>query len=170
MRDLVHWLRDPDALVDRAALIPAGAELAEARTRDEASFRLMTDEIDLSFDEIAAEIRGLGGRRAVFSVPQRLAELTERVSVLEMAYNGLQARMAQERLAFGRRSLDLEARQPIPRPPAQIQRFDAVNAELAKLQADYQRLRSELDAVYATKTMRLFKPAREAYSRIRFRR
>jgi 2-polyprenyl-3-methyl-5-hydroxy-6-metoxy-1,4-benzoquinol methylase len=166
LADLAGWLADPDVIADRPAALLGGANLAEARAADPRILDRLTDTLDLALDDLADRIHATLGRRAATSVPSRLRDMVQRIAVLEAANRGLQQRMAEERAAFGSQARELLARGGVMSgtdPNAE----SAAEAELRVVRFKYEQARKELETLYATKTMRMLKPAREVYARLR---
>ncbi len=105
----------------------------------------------------------------------RLAELEDRVELLEAANAGLRSRLAQERRAFAQRARDQQAGtspelQPdgvVVAPPVERAQTLRLRSELEQAQSEIDHLRFELDAVYATRVMRTVAPARRVYAKLR---
>ena len=164
--DLAEWLGDPDAIADRPVSLLTGADLAVARSRDQQSHDRLVDVLDLALDDLADGVRSSIGRRAAITVPVRLRELSRRIAVLDGANRALQLRMAQERAAFGNRARELVG----DAGSSSLQQLDSgtmSETEIRLLRFKYEQAEKELAAVYATKTMRVLKPARTSYRRLR---
>jgi hypothetical protein len=166
--DLAEWIGKPDLITDRPSSLLAGADLAAARSQEAESLDRLVDVIDVSIDDLAAELRRSPGRRAVATVPQRLRDLRERVAVLEAAHAALRERMDYQRLTVGRLAQDLSSGGSSSPPPPGDQ-TTVPDADVRVLRLRCEQAERELAAIYATKTMRLLKPARETYRRLRSR-
>ena len=163
--ELAEWLGDPDVILDRPTALPGSVDLARARARDDRTYLRLTDLLDGALDEVAAGIRGTLGRRAALSIPVRLAELNERLSLLTLANQQLQDRMAKERLAFGNAARELRSG-GFPAPADELDQR-ALDVELRIVRARLDEAEREIQAIYATKTMRALQPARQIYRRLR---
>lgn len=165
LRPLLHRLADSDLVAERPAAVAMLIPSAESRAADSQLARDVQDEIDWQLDDLAERVAATIGRRATESVPQRLAALSERVGALEEAYSALLKKLADERAALGAR-----ARQHLnPEPPDSVRTWHHLDRQLQSALDATEQVRAELDAVYQTRTMRVLRPARAAYSRFRNR-
>lgn len=146
--------------------------LAAALGRSDPTTRVeLAGRADFQFDELYTAVIGDAGRRLAGTVPQRLAELQERVATLEAVNAGLAGALGRERYAMAaevarlRSAPGLETR---GRPnPVQVQRL---SSDLDRTAAEKANLEAEIGRIYATKTMRTAAPARRLYGRFRSRR
>jgi hypothetical protein len=119
--------------------------------------------LDQHLDTAAAEIE------ASIPAPSDHDALERRVRELEATNEALRRRMAAERLRFAERAALLEEGfGALPSAPRGHGAPDAVlQRRLEERDEEVRRLQSELAAVYATKTMRMVAPLRQAYGTMR---
>jgi hypothetical protein len=145
----------PDGIGGREGRLPA--EPPEALTKGSvAAVEALLDEVA---GRLRAERQGLEAR----TPDDALAELQERVAILEQVNAGLRRRLAHEReatMALVRRT---------ERSPILDTGVPAATSDAAQLAAadEVRELQDELRRVYATKTMRAVAPARRLYGRWR---
>jgi SAM-dependent methyltransferase len=150
-----------DELVALAPVVAGGSE--QERRRDEGAGTL-----DIFFDDLAGELLSAGVRQLSSSAPQRLTELSEQVRTLESVNAGLRGRLAQERSAIAGLLGPGSHQERLDRNRAlRVGGSEAALWDLNPGQAEIQRLQKEIAAIYATRTMRVLRPARRLYGRLR---
>jgi len=161
-RNFIEWANLYDVLVTDGGGLVAAAELVQGLNVERTAQRMVAD-VEVLLDGLADAILSCTGRRFVHSVPQRLAELTDQVNVLEIANAGLRLVLGRERSAFA--AYVQPGRGAIP--PKTGPESRGAREALDKAEQEIAHLRFELDAVYGTRTMRTVQPARRVYSRLR---
>jgi hypothetical protein len=136
---------------------------ADAEGRDE-----LVRQADLFFDDMSLELSHRGGERSARSVPPRVADLTDKVAALSAVNAGLRDRMAREREVMARYVRSLPAAPQSDGTDARVSLREA-EAEIKRLHEQVERSRAEIASIYATRTMRLLRPARQVYTRLRSR-
>jgi hypothetical protein len=129
---------------------------------------VMAGTLDPFFDDLTGDLVGAGARQLALTVPQRLEELADQVSALQSVNAGLRERLnrwgtivveyLQEIRDHGERA-DVG--------DAEVARAGRALQELRGAQAEIRRLQDEIEAIYATRTMRVVRPARRWYGRLR---
>jgi 2-polyprenyl-3-methyl-5-hydroxy-6-metoxy-1,4-benzoquinol methylase len=155
LRSFAEAARVPDAIVRRPTEIMASIDHWPTREVLGATLRSVQGRLDEEFDQVAEVIAEVArARRASDEAPSRLLSLATQLKAAQAAYEGLERRMAAERHAFGVRAATLE---------------EGSADDLRRAKVQIAELREMIDAIYATRTMRTLKPARELYSRLRSR-
>jgi hypothetical protein len=120
-------------------------------------------EAEVKLDALADAVLAAPLRPGSTTAAQRLADMADHLRALESANAGLRAVLAGERSAFA----------ALVPPPGPDDAGPAAHPEsqkaLREAREEVARLRFELDAVYATRTMRAVQPARRLYSKLRSR-
>lgn len=157
---LAAGLRRPvAAAADQEPGIAGGDELERSR-RDAA--------LDRYFDDLYAALIRDAGSRLARSVPQRLAELQDRVRMLQAANAGLASQLSRERFAMaGEVARMREQAGAGVEPGAHPLLIDRLRHDLNRAAAENARLEAEIARIYATRTMRAVAPVRRIYSRLR---
>jgi hypothetical protein len=103
--------------------------------------------------------------------PARLAELTQQLRTLETVNAGLRDRLTRERSVVAEYARRV-ARADLPEETMDpyVSGSERALRELRVGQAEIDRLRGEIAAIYATRTMRTLQPARRFYGKLRSRR
>lgn len=166
-RDLAEtatWLADPDVVAETPSALLTRVGLSTRRAADAGLRRHLVDAVDLAFDELAAALRGAGSRRMAHSAPELVREMAEQLAALRQANAALQARMNVELNALGTRAAALGA----PPADARVSReLHQTTARLEEAQEEIRDLRRQLDAIFATRTLRVLSPGRRLYGRLR---
>jgi hypothetical protein len=168
VHDLSGWVGDPDLVADSPADLLSRAELATARSDHLAVMPRLCSAVELAYDELAAAVTGCAARRLSMATPEILVALQGRIGDLERANMALQARMVSEREALAAYATS----QPTPRvlqSEVLVTTERALDAEERAASAERwaEQANRELEAVLATKTMRLLTPVRRVYGRLR---
>jgi hypothetical protein len=162
---------NPDLIARRTSDIDKAVRLApdQGTMRDEILLPLQA-KLDATFDHVADLIREtVHARRARGQEPAVFESLEQRLAAVEAAYAGLTRRMAAERLSFANRAVGLERELAAARQPPPLPAPHPTNEELDRALAMAADARDELEAMLNTKTMRLARPARRLYARLRGR-
>jgi hypothetical protein len=150
------------------ALAALGESLPDAAARREL-LAVLASRSDRTFDDLSGQLVVAGGARLSQSVPQRLRELTNRVGTLEAVNRGLRESLERERSVMAAEVFRL-ANQPDALgdvPPASQLEVYRLGRDLVRAEADVSDLRSEIERIYATRTMKVMAPVRRIYSRLR---
>jgi hypothetical protein len=145
---------DPTGLVGALGPTPAGETESRAQ-------RLL-DDAEGMLDALADAAATL--QAAPKNPVQELADLRRQLRTVESANAGLRALLGRERAAFA--ALVPPAGPEVTGPASHPQSQQA----LREARQEVTRLRFELDALYATRTLRAVQPARRLYAKLRSRR
>jgi hypothetical protein len=157
--------------------VPAGpaemlASLGEALpdgARRQELLAVLASRSDRTFDDLSGQLAVAGGARLAQSVPQRLRELTERVRTLEVVNRGLRESLERERSVMAaevaRLSSYPDANGEVP-PTTYVEAY-RLGRDLVRAETEVNHLQSEIERIYATRTMRVVAPVRRIYSRLR---
>jgi hypothetical protein len=127
--------------------------------------RLIRD-AHLFFDDLSQGLANSCADEVVQTAAQRLADLAEQSSALELVNAGLRECLAREREAMAAHVKSL--REPGESDSAESRAaLKAAEAEIERLRAKNERLDAEIRSIYATRTMRALGPARHLYARLR---
>jgi hypothetical protein len=179
----VAWTGDASALLEEPKeLLNATGHIFARRGRPPGLKRLEAT-VDQSLDEAAAAL-GRAVEEKAAGAPAGAGgglgsdqELARRVHELEAVNDALRQRLAAERLRFGERSVLLEkaANTSVEAAIKAVRgqdvitrrRLEVAEKEMRRLQEETAVQQAELRAIYSTMTMRVLKPAREYYTRLR---
>jgi 2-polyprenyl-3-methyl-5-hydroxy-6-metoxy-1,4-benzoquinol methylase len=166
LESVARWYTDPDLLIHRPGLMAAAVEQATDRSRRRTPGDVVTSALDLSLDDLADAVVGASGRRAVLSIPARLAELISEIDTLRVANAGIRQSTARERMAFGQRTREVSISQPVSRAVPTQTETHRLEVEIDEVRAELANTRAQLEATLNTRTMRTVAPARRVYARL----
>jgi hypothetical protein len=159
-----------DVMVARLDELLVLAPMATAESDLDRRLEEVASRLDLFFDDFASALLAAGASQLSHTASQRFAELSEQVWTLEVVNAGLQERLFRERMAMaGYVWAERHTDQPISNTGVQVSPSERALWGLHPNQAEIQRLQKEIEAIYATKTMRVVQPARRLYARLRTR-
>jgi hypothetical protein len=170
-RRLAPW-SDPATVPAGSAqiLVSLGEALPDGAARQEL-LAVLASRSDRTFDDLSGRLAVAGGARLSQSVPQRLRELTERVEILEVVNRSLRESLERERSVMAAEVARLSG-QPDAHgevPPTTYAEAYRLGRDLVRAETEVNHLKSEIQRIYSTRTMRVVAPVRRIYSRLRSR-
>lgn len=142
-----------DCVVGKPSQLPAALDHWPAEHVRAGVLVDLQHRVDEHFDRVSALVTVSGRtRRASDDAPLDALSPATRLAALEAAHDALLSRMAAERLAFADRAIAFGGTSRV---------------EVERLRAELAAARANIDAIYATRTMRVLQPAREIYGRRR---
>ena len=151
----------PEHLLEQGGLRPQLEEEAERRGA-------LLRGADLFFDALSVDLSNSGAQHSPQNVPTRIADLADQVAALGAVNAGLRLRLAREREAMATYVRSLRQAR-LSDEIHVVERRQETEAEIRRLHEEIERLRAEIVSIYGTRTLRLLRPAREVYSRLRAR-
>ena len=163
---LVACSGDPDLVAAKPTDLLPLVHIAAKRAEAEQFAVPLTAAVDFAFDDLAGGLERAAARRLLTSLPGALDGMRRRISLLERARAASARRIAVERNALGRRALTLNGGEGSSDTAVEML---VVLAESKRKEAEEAaRVANEaLEAVMATKTMRVLSPARRVYGQLR---
>ena len=120
---------------------------------------------DRMFDRLYLSLLEEAGTRLASTAVERLAALERRVATLEAVNAGLRQTLARERSVMATEVRRRAEGGPSGQNPSWSDfHVDRMSRDLAAAQVHLARLQGEIDALYATRTMRALAPVRRIYA------
>ena len=119
---------------------------------------------DRVFDQLYLRLLEDAGSRLASTALEQLASLQRRVASLEAVNAGLRRTLARERSVMASEVRRRDSGPAAPDAAWSTFNVDRMTRDLAAAQAHMTRLQGEIDAIYATRTMKALAPARRLYA------
>jgi hypothetical protein len=145
----------PDAIVRKPSEMVAALEHSPTPQVVEATGQQLQRRWDRHLDQITVAIADASrARRASGDAPLPSLSMATQMKAVQAAHAALERRVAAERLAFADRAAAIERQ---------------ANDELRHAKSQTAEAEARIQAIYATRTMRILHPARQLYGRLRSR-